>query len=208
MTELTFTYGTMSAGKSTLALQLCWQLRETRSDVALWTFGDRSDEGMVTSRIGIEAHADAIVPGEDLAAHAARLIETGAKIPVIDEVQFASPAQVDQLAALVDDAGIDVHAFGLSADFMLNIFPGSARLFAIADRAQELPLTSTCWCGEKGRCNARVINGVITREGSQFLTGDVHQGVVHYQVLCRKHYRAGLLGPPDATAEPVAGNRR
>ena len=55
MAELTFTYGTMAAGKSTLALQLCWQLRQGRSDVALWTFGDRSDDGMVTSRIGIEA---------------------------------------------------------------------------------------------------------------------------------------------------------
>ncbi len=201
MGELTFTYGTMAAGKSTLALQLCWQLRETRSDVALWTFGDRSDEGMVTSRIGIEAHADAITPGEDLAPHAARLIESGAKILVIDEAQFASTSQVDQLAELVDDHGLDVHAFGLSADFMLNVFPGSARLFAIADRAQELPLTSTCWCGEKGRCNARVINGVIAREGSQFLTGDVHQGVIHYQVLCRKHYRAGLLGPPEGSGE-------
>ncbi len=201
MGELTFTYGTMAAGKSTLALQLCWQLRETRSDVALWTFGDRSDEGMVTSRIGIEAHADAITPGEDLAPHAARLIESGAKILVIDEAQFASASQVDQLAELVDDHGLDVHAFGLSADFMLNVFPGSARLFAIADRAQELPLTSTCWCGEKGRCNARVINGVIAREGSQFLTGDVHQGVIHYQVLCRKHYRAGLLGPPEGSGE-------
>ena len=201
MAELTFTYGTMAAGKSTLALQLCWQLRETRSDVVLWTFGDRSVEGMVTSRIGIGAHAEAIVPDEDLTAHIARLIEVGAKILVIDEAQFASTSQVDQLAALVDDHGLDVHAFGLSADFMLNIFPGSARLFAIADRAQELPLTSTCWCGEKGRCNARVINGVITREGSQFLTGDVHQGVVHYQVLCRKHYREGLLGPSDATRE-------
>lgn len=203
MAELTFTYGTMAAGKSTLALQLCWQLRQTRSDVALWTFGDRSAEGMVTSRIGIEAHAEAIVPGEDLGPHAARLVEAGAKILVIDEAQFASAAQVDQLGALVDDHGLDVHAFGLSADFMLNIFPGSARLFAIADRAQELPLTSTCWCGEKGRCNARVINGVITREGSQFLTGDVHHGVVHYQVLCRKHYRAGLLGPPAASVGRV-----
>jgi len=48
MPELTFTYGTMAAGKSTLALQLCWQLRQGRSDVALWTFGDRSDAGMVT----------------------------------------------------------------------------------------------------------------------------------------------------------------
>ncbi|MDE3030574.1 MAG: thymidine kinase [Acidobacteriota bacterium] len=196
MAELTFTYGTMAAGKSTLALQLCWQLRETRSDVALWTFGDRSAEGMVTSRIGIEAHADAIEPGEDLGAHVARLLEDTIRILVIDEAQFASVEQVDQLAVLVDEHHLDVHAFGLSADFLLNIFPGSARLFAIADRVQELPLTSTCWCGEKGRCNARVIDGAIARAGTQFLTGDVHQGVVHYQVLCRRHYRLGQLGPP------------
>ena len=201
MGELTFTYGTMAAGKSTLALQLCWQLRQTRGDVALWTFGDRSDGGMVTSRIGIEAHADAIAPGEDLAPYAQRLLAAGVRILVIDEAQFASPAQVDQLAELVDEHALDVHAFGLSADFMLNVFPGSARLFAIADRSQELPLATTCWCGAKGRCNARVIDGTITREGSQFLTGDVAPGAVHYQVLCRKHYRLGQLGPLAALAE-------
>jgi thymidine kinase len=195
MAELTFTYGTMAAGKSTLALQLCWQLREGRSDVALWTFGDRSDDGMVTSRIGIEAHAEAVAPGCDLTEHVARLVREGMNILVIDEVQFASVGQVDQLAMAVDDDQIDVHAFGLSADFLLNVFPGSARLFAIADWAHELPLTSSCWCGAKGRCNARIVNGVVAREGNQFVTGDVVRGVVHYQVLCRKHYRVGKLGP-------------
>ncbi len=200
MGELTFTYGTMAAGKSTLALQLCWQLRETRSDVALWTFGDRSDAGMVTSRIGIEAHAEAVAPGADLTAHVVRLLAGHHRILVIDEAQFASVHQVDQLAELVDDHGLEVHAFGLSADFLLNIFPGSARLFAIADRAQELPLSSTCWCGEKGRCNARVVDGVVAREGSQFLTGDVARGRVHYQVLCRSHYRSGQLGPTPCAA--------
>ncbi|MGC8509474.1 MAG: thymidine kinase [Acidimicrobiales bacterium] len=199
MAELTFTYGTMASGKSTLALQLCWQLREGRRDVALWTFGDRSDAGMVTSRIGIEAHAEAIEPDTDLADHVARLVDEGIRILVIDEVQFASVAQVDELARLVDDRGIEVHAFGLSADFLLNIFPGSARLFAIADRAHELPLTSTCWCGQRGRCNARVVDGVVAREGDQFYFGDVAAGVVHYQVLCRTHYRRGELGP-DADA--------
>jgi len=195
MAELSFTYGTMAAGKSTLALQMCWQLREGRSDVALWTFGDRSDTGMVTSRIGIEAEADAITPGADLTPAIKRLLDDGDNILVIDEVQFATTAQIDQLARLVDDDGLDVHAFGLSADFLLNVFPGSARLFAIADRCQELPLTSSCWCGQKGRCNARVVNGVVAREGSQILTGDVAYGVVHYQVLCRKHYRTGQLSP-------------
>jgi thymidine kinase len=193
MAELTFTYGTMAAGKSTLALQLCWQLREGRSDVALWTFGDRSAEGMVTSRIGIEAKAEAVAPQSDLDEPIEQLFRDGIKILVIDEVQFASVAQIDALARLVDDHGIDVHAFGLSADFLLNIFPGSARLFSIADWAHELPLTSSCWCGRKGRCNARVVNGVVAREGDQFFFGNVHEGVVHYQVLCRTHYRLGQL---------------
>ena len=139
MAELTFTYGTMAAGKSTLALQLCWQLREGRSDVALWTFGDRSADGMVTSRIGIEARAEAVAPGSDLAGHIEQLVADGVNILVIDEVQFASVDQVDALARLVDEHDVDVHAFGLSADFLLNIFPGSARLFAIADWAHELP---------------------------------------------------------------------
>jgi len=193
MPELTFTYGTMAAGKSTLALQLCWQLRQGRSDVALWTFGDRSDAGMVTSRIGIEASAEAVIPGSDLTTHVERLRRDGINILVIDEAQFASVEQIDALAELVDELGIDVHAFGLSADFLLNLFPGSARLFAISDWAHELPLTSTCWCGQKGRCNARVVDGVVARAGTQFVTGDVNEGVVHYQVLCRTHYRSGQL---------------
>jgi thymidine kinase len=202
MAELTFTYGTMAAGKSTLALQLCWQLRESRSDVALWTFGDRSADGMVTSRIGIEAEAEAIAPFSDIRDDVVRLVERGVKILVIDEAQFASVDQIDELAKLVDDHGVDVHAFGLSADFLLNIFPGSARLFSISDWAHELPLTSTCWCGLKGRCNARVVDGVVAREGSQFVTGDVSEGAVHYQVLCRSHYRLGQLGPEAEATRP------
>jgi thymidine kinase len=193
MAELTFTYGTMAAGKSTLALQLCWQLREGRSGVALWTFGDRSDEGMVTSRIGIEAAAEAVAPGGSLEQQVEDLVARGVKILVIDEAQFASVEQIDELARVVDERGIDVHAFGLGADFLLNVFPASARLFAIADWSHELPLTSSCWCGQKGRCNARVVNGVVAREGTQFVTGDVSEGAVHYQVLCRAHYRRGQL---------------
>jgi thymidine kinase len=197
MAELTFTYGTMAAGKSTLALQLCWQLRQGRGDVALWTFGDRSDDGMVTSRIGIEARAEAIEPGSDLAPHVEQLRELDVHILVIDEAQFASVEQIDTLARVVDELGIDVHAFGLSADFLLNLFPGSARLFAISDWAHELPLTSTCWCGQKGRCNARIVDGSVAREGNQFFTGDVSEGVVHYRVLCRAHYRSGQLRADD-----------
>jgi thymidine kinase len=153
---------------------------------------------MVTSRIGIEAAAEAIDPGVSLDTHVKGLLERGVKILVIDEAQFATASQIDQLAELVDEHGIDVHAFGLSADFLLNIFPASARLFAIADWAHELPLTASCWCGQKGRCNARVVNGIVAREGTQFVTGDVSDGAVHYQVLCRRHYRLGQLSARPA----------
>ena len=73
--------------------------------MALWTFGDRSDGGMVTSRIGIEAHAEKVAPGADLTESLAALVREGTNILVIDEVQFASPAQIDQLACAVDEDG-------------------------------------------------------------------------------------------------------
>ena len=77
MAELTFTYGTMAAGKSTLALQLCWQLRQGGRDVALWTFGDRSATGTVTSRIGIESDADDALHGAVVGARADCELDAG-----------------------------------------------------------------------------------------------------------------------------------
>jgi thymidine kinase len=185
----------MAAGKSTLALQLCWQLRETRQDVAMWTFGDRSGRGQVTSRIGLAADAVAVAPGEPLGVLKRELIRAGVRILVVDEVQFASIEQVDELARLVDEHGLDVHCFGLGADFKLDVFPGTGRLFAYADTVRELPLAAYCWCGQRGRCNARVQDGIVQRDGDQHVLGDVGDGGdVRYQVLCRRHWRTGELG--------------
>jgi thymidine kinase len=194
MANLTLTYGTMAAGKSTLALQLAWQLRQNRDDVELWTFGDRSGGGKVTSRLGIDAPAVAVSPGPDLGDARRALLRRGVRVLIVDEVQFATEDQIDELARLVDDHDVDVHTFGLGADFLLQPFPGTARLFAIADEVRELPLAAYCWCGRKGRCNARVICGVVQRAGDQTLVGDTGGGEVHYQVLCRRHWRTGELG--------------
>jgi thymidine kinase len=194
MASLTLTYGTMAAGKSTLALQLAWQLRQNRDDVELWTFGDRSGTGRVSSRLGIDAEALSVSPGCDLAPARRSLIRRGVKVLIVDEVQFATEVQVDDLARLVDDHDVDVHTFGLGADFRLQPFAGTARLFAIADEVRELPLAAYCWCGRRGRCNARVIDGVVQRSGDQNLIGDTADGTVRYEVLCRRHYRTGELG--------------
>ena len=151
MATLTLTYGTMAAGKSTLALQLCWQLRQTRQDVEMWTFGDRTGEGRVSSRLGISAEAVAVTPGEPLGGMRRDLISRGVRVLVVDEAQFATAEQVDELAQLVDEHDMDVHCFGLGADFRLRVFPGTERLFAVADSVTELPLAAYCWCGRRGR---------------------------------------------------------
>lgn len=196
MATLTLTYGTMAAGKSTLALQLHWQLCATGRTVELWTFGDRSDQPEVTSRLGIKAAARSMAADFDQALELDRIQDARVDVLVIDEVQFASPSQVDWLASLVDLHGLDVHTFGLGADFLLNPFPGTARLFAIADAVSELPLATYCWCGARGRANARVVDGLVSREGAQRILGDTDgTGSVHYQVLCRAHYTSGQLGP-------------
>lgn len=196
MATLSLTYGTMAAGKSTLALQLCWQLRGSGQNVALWTFGDRSGEGLVTSRLGISAPAVAVSPGEDVEQLCRGLTADGVRVLVVDEVQFATADQIDRLAALVDEEELDVHCFGLGADFRLDVFPGTARLFACADVVRELPLVSHCWCGRPGRCNARVVDGLVQREGEQRVLGDVSAAggpEVRYVVLCRRHWRTGEL---------------
>jgi thymidine kinase len=193
---LTLTYGTMAAGKSTLALQLHWQLCHSGRTVELWTFGDRSSEPEVTSRIGIHAAARSQPPSFDTDHELRRLLDGEVEVIVVDEVQFATTEQIDWLASLVDNYGIDVHTFGLGADFLLNPFPGTARLFAIADAVDELPLVTYCWCGARGRCNARIVNGVVQRAGAQKVIGNTTADAdVFYQVLCRSHYIKGLLGP-------------
>lgn len=193
--KLYLTYGTMAAGKSTLALQLVWQLREHGEKVDLWTFGDRSGNGLVTSRIGISASATFICDDETLTTAASKVIEEKVRVLVVDEAQFAAANQADVIFDLVDMHKLTVHCFALATDFRGEMFPGTARFFALADVVAELPLATYCWCGERGRCNARVVNGEMVKTGDRVVIGDTAEGdnQIRYQVLCRYHYRSGVL---------------
>ena len=110
---------------------------------------------------------------------------------ICDEAQFYRPEQIDQLARIVDELDIDVHAFGITADFRTQLFPGSKRLIELADRVQVLQVEALCWCGRKATHNARIIGGVMVVEGEQVVVGDTAAattGLVEYEVLCRRHY--------------------
>jgi thymidine kinase len=127
---------------------------------------------------------------------------------VVDEAQFLAPAQVDQLAELVDESHVDVYAFGLTTDFRTRLFPGTQRLLELADDVQRIQVEVLCWCGLPGLLNARVVDGAMVREGATVVVADTapppppHSGDraaeqpdVRYQVLCRRHHVRGQLGP-------------
>ena len=109
---------------------------------------------------------------------------------IVDEAQFLSKEDVDYLVHVVDDLGIPVICYGLRADFKGELFPGSYELLVMADKLEEVK--TICWCGKKAMFNARFDeNGKVLKEGAQVVLGANDK----YIGLCRRHWRAGDLGP-------------
>ncbi|GHJ44416.1 thymidine kinase [Catellatospora sp. TT07R-123] len=196
---LKFFWGPMDCGKSTLALQMDHNHgRQGRRGLVL-TRNDRSMGPQVTTRIGLAHTAVEVTDDLDLVDLVRKEWSTGARIDylICDEACFYTVAQIEQLADLVDGYDVDVYAFGLASDFRSHLFPAARRLFELADEVHRLQVEVLCWCGREGLLNARIVDGVVAREGAQVVIGDTaaaDPAEVRYQVLCRRHYRSGDLG--------------
>ncbi|MFM8266593.1 MAG: thymidine kinase [Ilumatobacteraceae bacterium] len=199
MATLRFSFGTMGSGKSTMALQIHHNLASRDLFGILLTALDR-EGAQVTSRLGVAAQAIDVTPELDLYRLAVE--HWPIHYLVCDEAQFYTIEQCDQLARVVDDLGVDVFAFGLITDFRGRLFDGTRRLLEIADERVPMQVEARCWCGARATHNARVVNGVIVYEGETVVVGDTGEradqplfgDVVRYELLCRRHYRAGELG--------------
>jgi thymidine kinase len=194
--ELVFFSGTMDCGKSTLALQTDHNHRARGRAGVIFSSRDRAGAGRLSSRLGLLVEAVEVDEQFDVWEHVVTLLQGGRRVDylVCDEAQFWTPAQVDSLARIVDELGVDVFAFGITTDFRTRLFPGSARLIELADRVQVLQVEALCWCGGRATHNARTIDGVMVVEGAQVVVGDTDRspegsGVVGYEVLCRDHHR-------------------
>lgn len=185
MAKLYFYYASMNAGKSTTLLQADFNYRERGMRTLLFTaaIDDRFAAGTVTSRIGLGANAIAFDRDTDLAAIVVHGHEAPPACVLVDEAQFLTATQVDQLAALADFHDVPVLAYGLRTDFQGQLFEGSARLLAIADSLIEIK--SVCACGRKATMNMRVdAAGHPIREGAQTEIG----GNDRYVAMCRRHF--------------------
>lgn len=208
--RLRFFYGPMDCGKSTLALQIDHNhARQGRRGLVI-TQLDRSGDATITSRMGMARPAIEMDHATDVQALVRREWEAGERVDylIVDEAQFLTTEQVDQLAALVDEADVDCYCFGLATDFRSELFAGSKRLLELADEVNRLQVEVLCWCGRLATMNGRVVDGHLVREGEQVLVADVAnqdatQPDVHYQVLCRRHWRAGRVGEQRPAQEPL-----
>ena len=193
MAELVFFNGTMDCGKSTLALQMHHNHAARGRAGLIFTKLDRAGTAVLSSRLGLSTPALEVTDDLDLWEEVVGMATAGGRVDylICDEAQFYTPAQVEQLARLVDEMGLDVFAFGITADFRATLFPGSQRLIELSDRVQELQVEALCWCGRRATHNARVLNGVMVVEGEQVVVGDTSpaaSGLVEYEVLCRRHH--------------------
>lgn len=190
MAKLYFYYASMNAGKSTSLLQADFNYRERGMATMLFTaaIDDRHAPGTIRSRIGLDAPATPFDATTDLATLAlARHTAEALACVLVDEAQFLNEAQVDQLARLADAHDIPVLAYGLRTDFLGNLFPGSARLLALADALVEIK--SVCRCGRKATMNLRVdVEGRAITHGRQTEIG----GNDRYVALCRRHFTEAL----------------
>lgn len=147
----------------------------------------RDNKNVIKSRIGIERECGWIYPETNLYDEVAAMQFDDGTYPgwiLVDEAQFLSPDQVDQLAKVVDDFGINVVCYGLRTDFRTHLFDGSKRLLEIADTIDEVK--STCSCGRKTIVNARVNSkGEIITEGEVVEIG----GNERYIAVCRNCWR-------------------
>jgi thymidine kinase len=208
--HLTFFHGPMDCGKSTLALQVDHNQRRQGRHGLLLTQGDRSAAPQISSRVGLSRPATEIDADTDLRLLVRDRWADGERVDylIVDEAQFLSPGQVDQLAELADESHVDVYAFGLTTDFRTSLFPGTRRLLELADVVSRIQVEVLCWCGLPGLLNARVVDGVMVRSGETVVVADTAPAelpgeagsspAVRYQVLCRRHYVRGALGPTSA----------
>ena len=184
--KLYFRYGTMGSAKTAMLLTQAYNFEERQMEYLCFkpVIDTREQRNVIRSRIGIERECRWIYPDTDLYSELRHIFEQTLSLPswlLVDEAQFLSAAQVEQLARVTDDFGCNVMCYGLRTDFKTHLFEGSRRLFEIADSIEEIK--STCSCGRKTIVNARIDSaGNIITEGEQVEIG----GNDKYMAVCRK----------------------
>jgi len=190
--KLYFRYGAMNSGKSTAMLQAAYNYEERGHRVLLAkpSIDTKGDMGIL-SRLGVTREVDYLITPETDAygrfqQHRERTVkryDRDVSALLVDEAQFLTEAQIDDLLRIALLENIPVLAYGIRTDFQTVAFPGSRRLLEIAHTLEELK--TICRCGRKAIFNARKIDGIFVFDGDQVA---IDGASVSYESLCGACY--------------------
>jgi len=185
MAKLYFRYGAMGCGKTAQLLQVAFNYKERgMSSTVMKPKIDTKASNKVQTRIGIERDVDYLIKEDDNLFEIIKERFANSSCILIDEAQFLSRSQVDDLMQVVVRFDIPVICYGLRTDFLTNGFTGSIRLLEIAHSIEELK--TICKCGKKALYNARYSNGHIVISGDSIVIDNDPN--VKYVSLCPKCY--------------------
>ncbi|MUN62150.1 thymidine kinase [Kocuria sediminis] len=187
MAKLYFRHGAMNSGKSTVLIQAAHNYEERDQTVIVAKPAvDSKGAGTVVSRLGESRTVDLLLaPGDPVREQFHAAVEEHGPVHclLVDEAQFLTPEQVDDLLRIAVLDGVPVLAYGLRTDFRTEAFPGAARLLAVAHTVEEL--RTICRCGSKAMFNARRVGGEFIFEGDQVA---IDGAAVSYESLCAACY--------------------
>ena len=188
MSKLYFRYGAMNSGKSTHLMQVAHNYEERGMKVILIKPAtDKKGGDKLVSRLGVERKVDILcLEKMNIYEEIQKWQEVKFKVNciLVDEVQFMTKEQVDQLFKIAVVLDIPVICYGLRTDFMMEGFEGSTRLLLLAHSIEEMK--TICKCGRKAILNGRKINGEFVFEGEQVAIDNIDN--VKYESLCGHCY--------------------
>jgi thymidine kinase len=197
MAKLYFRYGAVSSAKTLnlLAVAHNYERQEKAVLVLKPAFDTRFGTRRVASRAGLEREADLLIQ-DDVVFDPEEF--RSCSCVLVDEAQFLTARQVDQLRDLTRKANVPVICYGLRTDFRSRLFEGSQRLMEVADAIEEIKTTCT-FCNRKAVLNLKSVDGLPTLDGPSKQLGAEEL----YLPVCYVHYTE-KLGIEDGEALTAA----
>ncbi len=185
MAKLYFRYGAMGCGKTASLLQVAFNYKEKgMKAIVMKPKVDTKAGTKIQTRIGLEREVDYLIKEKDNLYEVINKKFNDVHCILIDEAQFLTREQVNDLVKVVVNLDIVVMCYGLRTDFLTNGFEGSTRLLEVANNIEELK--TICKCGKKALYNARFINGKLVIKGDSIVIDN--NSKVKYIAMCPKCY--------------------
>ena len=186
MAKLLIKYATMNSGKTVDLIRTAYNYEENDGKVIIMKPKlDTKGQNKITSRIGLERKVDYLICYDESIFELLKGKLKDVSVILVDEAQFMSKNQIDELSIIASALDIDVICYGLRVNFKGKLFEGSKRLVEVADRLEEL--VTLCGCRKIARFVGRKVNGEFTMEGEEIII-DGTDKEIEYVPLCKKCY--------------------